>query len=242
MKYLPEGYENLKTESNYLKMSQMQEGENRLRIVQRPIAGWIDWKDNKPYRYRPDKKPSSSFDLEKPIRPFWACHVWDYEREGLFVLEITQSSILKALTQYGQDEEWGDFTDYDIKIIKEGNGKETRYHVLPTPPQPLAESIQEIIRNSPVNLEALYSGGDPWGKFEGNLEREAPKNSIDTQQVQILEEKLEQFPELASKVTTFMSSHRYDSFHSLPQPTFDKLMTNITRLEEEQHDKEVVAF
>jgi hypothetical protein len=118
-KFLPAGYEALKTEKAYLKMKDLKETGSRLRIVMQPIAGWLDWKDSKPFRFRPDEKPSKPFIAEKPIKPFWDLYVWDYDREKLFVLEITQMSILKSLTKIATDEDWGDFLQYDIKISRE---------------------------------------------------------------------------------------------------------------------------
>jgi hypothetical protein len=160
--FLPKGYESLKTEKSYWKMSQMKEGDNRLRIVIQPIAGWIDWQDKKPVRYQPEKKPAKSFNSEKPAKAFWSCYVWDYAREALFILEITQMSILKALTLLGKDENWGDFTKYDVKINKEGSGKDTRYSLTPLPHKSFGPKIEEALKRSPVRLEALYDGGDPW--------------------------------------------------------------------------------
>jgi hypothetical protein len=160
--FLPSEFESLKIEKPYWKMSQMKEGENRFRIVMRPIAGWMDWKDNKPMRFRPSNKPSAPVDASKPIKPFWALHVWDYAREALFILEITQNSIIKTLTALGHDEDWGDFLKYDLKVKKEGAGKDTRYTITPLPHKPLSERVLKAIAACPVRLEALYEGGDPW--------------------------------------------------------------------------------
>lgn len=165
MNYLPEGHEALKMEKSYINLSKLTEGEHRMRIVMRPIAGWIDWHDKKPYRYRPDDKPSHSFNEEKPIRPFWACYVWDYAKEGLYIMEIVQMSILKGLTALGQDPDWGDFTTYDIKIKKEGNGQQTKYSVNPVPHKPMSDKIKQALEDKPVCLEALYAGKDPWTDF-----------------------------------------------------------------------------
>lgn len=163
---LPMGFDKLKTDKPYINLGKLPEGEHRFRIVSRPIAGWLDWKDNKPYRYRPEKKPAKSFNPEVPLRPFWAMHVWDYAREGLYVMEITQNSIRKSLEGFALNEDWGDFTGYDIKIKKEGSGKDTKYSVMPVPHKPLAATIKEKVKNTKIRLEALYEGKDPWVDLE----------------------------------------------------------------------------
>lgn len=163
--FLPEGFEELKTPQSYWRMKEMFEGENRLRILLRPICGWIDWEDNRPYRFKPEDKPVKSFDSKKPIRPFWTLYVWDYRRGGLFILEITQNSILKTLTSLGHSKDWGDFREYDIQIHKSGSGKDTKYQVLPCPKKPIEENIRKALKESPVNLQILFEGGDPWNEF-----------------------------------------------------------------------------
>lgn len=167
LSYLPEGYEQLKSAKNYLSLSKLPEGEHRLRIMQRPIAGWLEWHEKKPYRYRPGQKPDQSLNALDPMKPFWACYVWDYARNDLFVMEITQNTILKALSQLGHDADWGDFTTYDIKIFKEGSGLETKYHVAPSPHKPLTTQMVTALKKKPVKLEALYDGEDPW-EMEGS--------------------------------------------------------------------------
>lgn len=163
---LPIGFEKLKTEKPYIQPGKLTEGEHRFRIVQRPIGGWIDWKDNKPHRFKPDAKPKVSFDAAKPMKPFWALHVWDYEREGLFILDITQNSIRKTLEDLALNEDWGDLTSFDIKIKKEGSGIDTEYKVIPVPPRPMNGEIKAAVALSKVRLEALYEGKDPWADTE----------------------------------------------------------------------------
>ena len=165
--FLPNGYESLKIEKPYWKMSQLKPGDNRMRIMTQPIAGWQDWKDKKPLRYRPENKPAKSVHADKPVKPFWACYVWDYAREALFILEITQTSLIRALTLIGQDEDWGDFTKYDIKINKQGSGETTKYTLTPLPHKPIMSKMEEALKECPVRLEALYEGGDPWTDLVG---------------------------------------------------------------------------
>lgn len=162
MNFLPDGFDKLQTEKAYINIAKLPEGEYKFRIVQRPIGGWIDWKDKKPYRYRPSEKPSTSFDPDKPVKSFWTMYVWDYANEGLYIMEVTQMGIIKNLTDLGTNEDWGDFTKYDIKIKKEGSGKETKYSVMPVPHKEMAPKIKEAMAKKPVNLETLYKGGDPW--------------------------------------------------------------------------------
>lgn len=160
--FLPPGFEKLKTEKPYINLSKLSEGEHRYRIVSRPIAGWVDWKDKKPYRFTPDNKPKAPADPTKPIKPFWAVYVWDYAKEGLYIMEITQNSVRQALEMLAMNEDWGDLTTFDFKIKKEGAGMDTNYSVIPIPPKPMAQVIKDSLIAAPVRLESLYEGLDPW--------------------------------------------------------------------------------
>ena len=160
MKHLFEG---LVSEKKYMKLK---EGETRFRIVQMPISGWLDWDDKKPHRYKLDEKPSKSFDPEKPAKPFLACYVWDYDKAGLYILELGQNGIIKTLKGFCESDDWGDLTGYDIKIKRTGTGVNTKYSVEPVPPKPMIPKITEALKASPVRLEALYEGKDPWLDLE----------------------------------------------------------------------------
>lgn len=181
--FLPAGSELLKNEKPYINLGKLAEGEYRFRIVQRPIAGWIDWKDKKPMRFRPDAKPKAPWDPEKPIKSFWALYVWDYSKESLHVMEVTQNSIKKALEMLALNEDWGDLTSFDFKIKKEGAGIDTAYSVIPIPPKPMSQQIIDAVLDAPVRLEALYDGLDPWTDLEESLE--AIKTLNDEQSAQI---------------------------------------------------------
>jgi len=189
MDFLPKGHQELKTEKAYINISKLPEGEYRFRIAMRPIAGWLDWEDKKPHRYKPEEKPAKPFDATRPIRPFWACYVWDYAKEGLYIVEFVQSSILKGLTDLGKDSDWGDFTQYDIKVKKVGTGKDTKYSVTPLPHKPLGPKIEEALKQTPVCLEALYVGGDPWKDFFAEIDED--DSTIPTKTIPLVEEPME---------------------------------------------------
>lgn len=238
MDYLPEGFEELTSNKAYWKMKDMKDGENRLRIVQRPIGGWIDWKDKKPYRYKPTEKPEKSFDPAQPMRAFWSCYVWDYAREGLFILEVTQNSILKALMQYAKDEEWGDFTKYDIKIIKEGAGKETKYHVSPVPHKPMSEKILKALNEAPVNLEALYSGGDPWMDFKQIPKEQKAHDVISELEAKELDELIGSDAEYRASIMSFLKkNYNADSLSQMPDDLYDKVKARALKNKEDREAK-----
>lgn len=156
--FLPENYEQPQSGGHYMKFVK---GDNKFRILSRPIVGWIDWKDKKPYRFTMKNKPDKP--MEKgPIKHFWAFLVWNYIEQAVQILEITQTSIQKNIGDLSKDEDWLAPFDYDIKVIRKGDGLETEYSVTPSPKRPLTDEIKNAAIAKPCNLEALYDGADPW--------------------------------------------------------------------------------
>lgn len=229
--FLPYGFEELKSSHSYWRMKEMEQGDNRLRIIQRPICGWIDWKENKPYRYRADEKPINSFNPDKPIRAFWTCNVWDYHRKALFILEITQNSILKTLSILGNDVEWGDFREYDIKINKSGNGKETKYMVTPLPHKKLDSSIQEAIKENPVNLDVLFKGGDPWNGSTSEKYYEKKSDTISFEQAKELYSLIGDNQEYIQNVLEY---YKLDSLQKLSTDAYPLILERASRLSQEE--------
>lgn len=160
--FLPAGYEQPKTGGNYMKLKS---GENKFRILSKPIIGWLDWQDKKPLRFAFDNKPLKSIDPTKPVKHFWAFVVWNYQDEQINVLELTQSSIQGAIKNLSADNDWGSPFEYDIKIIKTGEKMETEYKVNPIPHKPLADEIKKAFSDKPCNLNALFTNDDPFEKI-----------------------------------------------------------------------------
>jgi hypothetical protein len=157
--FLPDAYEVPSSSGNYLKFDQ---GENRFRILSKPVIGWEDWKDKKPLRFHMDSKPEKPVDPKKPVKHFWAMVVWNYKLGRIQILEITQSSIQKAIKALAADEDWGDPLAYDIKVSRTGEGMETEYQINPAPHKPIAEEIVEQQSTVKVNLDSLFEGKDPF--------------------------------------------------------------------------------
>lgn len=179
MNFLPTDYQAPKSSSQfYLKL---QDGENRLRILSKPIMGWEDWtEDRKPIRFTMGAKPLKAIDPKKAIKHFWAFIVWNVQTEQIQVMQITQATIRASIEALCKDNDWGDPFGYDIKIIRKGEGIETEYSVNPAPHKPVTAETLQAFKERPINLEALFISGDPfaqgWDYYTPLMteEREAP--------------------------------------------------------------------
>ena len=161
MNFLPANYQAPKSASFYMKL---QDGENRIRILSKPIVGWLDWQDKKPVRYRMENKPAKPFNPEIPLRHFWAFIVFNHAAEEIQILEITQATIRKTIESLCNDKDWGAPFGYDIKIVKTGEGKDTEYAVNPVPHKPVDPYIIKCFKERPCALDALFHGADPFSK------------------------------------------------------------------------------
>lgn len=164
MTYLPEGYEVPKQEGGgYMKFKQ---GDNKFRILSEPIIGWQYWTEaKKPVRSKTmwNVVPLDA-DLKKgwPQKHFWAFVVWNFETKQIEILQLTQSTLLYALQSLINSEEWGDPREYSVTINRKGEGLETEYTMMPSPAKPIPKEIKAKYEEKPINLEALFSGGNPF--------------------------------------------------------------------------------
>lgn len=159
MSFLPDNYEAPQGGGHYLKI---QDGENKIRIVSKPVIGWLDWKDNKPMRFRMTAKPEKPIDPAKPIRHFWAMLVWSYQNNALMVLEVTQATIQRMIVDLTKDEDWGEPFNYDLKITRKGKDKNTEYTITPSNKKAVDEAIFKAVTEKPVCLDELFTNGDPF--------------------------------------------------------------------------------
>lgn len=165
--FLPSDYEAPKGNENYMKLV---DGENKFRILSKPIVGWLDWKDKKPLRFQMKDKPQVPIDPKKAIKHFWAFIVWDYKSSSIKVLEITQSGIQKAIINLSNDSDWGSPFKYDIKISKKGQAMETEYTTSPVPHKKVSIDIVDAFNNKPIDLTKLYLGEDPFSNVTNRTE------------------------------------------------------------------------
>ena len=167
MGFLPDDY--IKPERNeggaYFKPKK---GDNRIRILSQPIVGYQYWNDqNKPVRSKkhpgnpPDRRINDQGKPE-PIKFFWACVIWVVESESIAIWEFTQGSIRQAIENLDDSAEWGDPREYDITIKRSGEGLETEYAVIPSPPKPLSDAAKQAYTTANIDLTAIYRGENPF--------------------------------------------------------------------------------
>ena len=163
--FLPENYEAPKGGGGYMKF---QKGENRFRIMSKPIIGWEDWTpEKKPVRYHMADKPSQPLVEGKQIKHFWAFIVYDFSSREIKILEITQSSIQNAIQTLVKDEDWGNPYGYDINVTRSGDGMETEYQVSPKPHKKVTAEMEKSYLEKPISLEVLFDGADPFKAEKG---------------------------------------------------------------------------
>lgn len=160
--FLPTDYKIPESPSNYMRF---QPGLNSIRILSSAIIGWEYFtKDNKPVRQKEvfEEIPQDIKEGGK-VKPFWAFVVYNYQTKSIQILELTQKSIMTSIKALVDNPKWGKPQNYDIAIIKTGEGLDTEYAVQGEPP--LGEPSEEIKlahTQKYVNLEALYLGADPF--------------------------------------------------------------------------------
>lgn len=173
--FLPADYEEPVT-SRYMRF---EEGENKFRVLpakpgkQTLIMGWEYWKTvgngRKPVRVTRDiavpmtelevDPKTGELDLQKF---FWAFAVWNYKTKSVQILEVTQKTIRQPMEALAKNVKWGTPVEYDLIVNQIVEGGKTSYSVTPDPKEPVDKNILEEYDKTPVNLEALYAGDDPF--------------------------------------------------------------------------------
>lgn len=151
--------------SSYMKFDT---GENKFRAISKPIIGWVVWEEDedgerKPIRSDINSEPDAPSDdpKDKP-KKFMALVVIDRSDDEVKILEITQQSVIKAVQGLAKNPDWGKPFAYDINVTKKGEGKKTRYTVQPSPKKALSKDDIKAANAKPCNLDALYTGENPW--------------------------------------------------------------------------------
>lgn len=162
--FLPKNYEVPVSPSNYMKFL---EGDNRFRILGSALIGWEYFnKDNKPVRSaEPFESEPSDMKKEGKVKAFWAFPVWNYQTKSIQILELTQKGIMNAVKGYVDNEKWGVPFLYDFNVKRTGEGLDTEYQTQAEPPiGEVSDEIKNAFMERPINLEVLFTNGDPFAK------------------------------------------------------------------------------
>lgn len=161
--FLPEDYKSPSSTDDYMKIV---DGDNRFRILSKPIIGWEEWvedeKGSRPIRYKMNEKPATPIDPKKPIRHFWAFIVYNVLEKKIQILNLCQNSIRKQIEEIINNTDWGSPYEYDIVIKRTGTKVETKYNVMPTPHRPVSEEVKDMFHLKPGCLDLLFINGHPF--------------------------------------------------------------------------------
>lgn len=152
-------------------LSSLKSGEKvKVRVLSDFITGksvWSDLENGKraPFRVRDNEPiPTGKIGINpmngnpERIKQFVAAVVWNYGTQQVEILETDKSTIIDALYDLEQSEDWGDMKGYDITIAKSGTGTDTKYSVLPSG----QGAFKGKADFKSVKLESLYEGSDPF--------------------------------------------------------------------------------
>lgn len=134
---------------NYFKIPN---GESRLRIVGKPIAGHVKWADGKSVKvhFNPQLMSDPDFKL------IWTFPIYDFSSERVIVWEVRQRSIMAAIKELNDSTEWPQLTEFDIKVTKTGENLETKYVVTPCPPSPTNPEILAKVTEANLDLNKMF--------------------------------------------------------------------------------------
>lgn len=170
--FLPEGYEVPKQQSDFMNFKK--DGSYKFRILANATIGYEYWNsDRKPVRSRTayEEKPADlGTDRDgnpEKIKHFWAFPVWNYKEERVQILEITQSTIQTAINDLYIMDDWGDPKGYDITVVRKEVDGFVKYAVQPSPHKPLPGDATKAYEARPLNLDALFDGGNPFEEADG---------------------------------------------------------------------------
>lgn len=153
-------------------------GSNKFRFLSKPLIGYEWWeteggqvrknsertqKGDKPVRVHKDLNEITSPEAAQNCKEFWAAVVWNYKAKQVQILEITQKGILRTITTFAKDEEWGSPLGYDLQVFKTGEGLDTEYEVVPSPHKETPKEVLDQVKEMNINLEALITGDNPFG-------------------------------------------------------------------------------
>jgi hypothetical protein len=85
-------------------------------------------------------------------RPYYLFKAIERSSGEVKVLRVSEQ-VAQALKEYATSDEWGDLTQYDIKIVRRPKGTNPLYLVQAQPPKPITTEEQALVEGSNIDLE-----------------------------------------------------------------------------------------
>ncbi len=154
------GYELPVADSQFM---QLEDGDNTFRILSKPVMGYEYWTtENKPKRSKVNWDVTPADIRKDPkgkdtkVKHFWSFLVYNYATKSVQSLEITQTTIMKAMKALIENPKWGSPEKYDVTINKTGKDLLTKYAVVPNPHTALTPEIEKALAGTDIDLESIF--------------------------------------------------------------------------------------
>ena len=173
-------YKEPKKVTPYLKLS---DGSNLFRILtpkEEIISYYAEFLVNpdatKKKVFYPDKEEDSTPPTalsKEGVKLYWSMVVFNHDTNCVQIAEFSQQSIKQYIGSIASSRTKGDWSKFDIEILKSGQGIETKYVCESTEKQELSDEAKKICRNQydKINLKAMETGGDP---FDPDYQKPTP--------------------------------------------------------------------
>ena len=158
-------------------------GANKFRFIGFPVTGYEFFttkEDGKALKLtRPESNPFTAEELTMlPAHPksskkpkyFMVCCVYEWESDSFKILSLTQAGILDSIHECINNPDYGaQIEGYDFTVTKKGEGMETEYSIIPSPPKPLPKAIAERAKKLQYDLNKLFDDEYPADSFPFEL-------------------------------------------------------------------------
>lgn len=160
--FFPQSDYKIPVTSDYL--NKFPQGDTTFRVLSSAVVGYEYFnQDNKPVRSKEPFESTPDIKKDATVRHFWSFVIWNYEAERVQIMEITQKSIMTAIKALVDNKKWNSPLGYDITVTRKGSTmNDTEYSVVPSPHTEVSDAIKAAYAARPVNLEALFTGEDPF--------------------------------------------------------------------------------
>jgi len=164
--FLPEGYKIPQESSKYMKF---ENGQNKFRILESPVLGFVYFNTNKK-PVRSSAMPESPKDLGtnkytgeiNKIEHFWGLKVYNFLTKRIELLEVKQKTIQSQILSFANDPDWGNPKDYNIVVDKKGDykkGERVEYLVKFSPKgNEITAEMQKAINETDIDFNKWMKG------------------------------------------------------------------------------------